>query len=198
MKIIKTQVVFDKISKKSRGNLDHAINDIQSSIKAVVWPIGSQKFTIFPGKHANGVKPIKKESMNYLDKNGWVLEKRMSLVDGMRPGPIDAVKEFADGKFFAMEWETGNISSSHRALNKMALAIFRKQLMGGVLVLPSQALYPYLTDRIGNIKEIEPYIPLFQTLPIEEGFLSIIVIEHDEESDQVSKIPKGTDGRALK
>ena len=40
-----------------------------------------------------------------------------------KPGKIDAVKNLPDGRYFAFEWETGNISSSHRALNKMAIGL---------------------------------------------------------------------------
>jgi hypothetical protein len=54
-----------------------------------------------------------------------------------------------------------------------------------------------LTDRIGNFDEIEPYIELWKSLNLNSGVLIIIVIEHDEESIEVKKIPKGTDGRAL-
>ncbi len=101
------------------------------------------------------------------------------------------------GKKIAIEWETGNISSTHRALNKMALGLVKNILSAGVLVLPSRELYRYLTDRIGNFDEIEPYIELWKSLNLNSGILIIIVIEHDEESIEVKKIPKGTDGRAL-
>ncbi|MHB8394398.1 MAG: PDDEXK family nuclease [Candidatus Dormibacteria bacterium] len=97
---------------------------------------------------------------------------------------------------FVAEWETGNISSSHRALNKMALAMLEKRLSGGVLVLPTRALYRYLTDRIGNYEEIEPYFRVWASLPIDSGFLAVIGVEHDRTSQQVGRIPKGTDGRA--
>lgn len=57
---------------------------------------------------------------------------------------------------------------------------------------------PYLTDRIGNIGELEPYFPLWRNLTGISGALRIIVIEHDETSFDVPRIPKGTDGRAKK
>ncbi|MFS3941671.1 hypothetical protein ACL9SS_09830 [Bacillus subtilis] len=41
-----------------------------------------------------------------------------------RPGPIHAVKILNNDKdIFAGEWETGNIASSHRALNKITTGI---------------------------------------------------------------------------
>lgn len=97
---------------------------------------------------------------------------------------------------FVTEWETGNISSSHRSVNKMALAMLKKRLSGGVLVLPTRPLYRFLTDRIGNYEEIEPYFDLWRALPIESGFLLVIGVEHDKTSETVDRIPKGTDGRA--
>lgn len=97
-----------------------------------------------------------------------------------------------------MEWETGNISSSHRALNKMALGLLQGTLLAGVLIVPSRDLYRYLTDRIGSISEIEPYFPLYRSIPCREGILTVMVIEHDGFRAGVGRIPKGTDGRALR
>jgi hypothetical protein len=96
-----------------------------------------------------------------------------------------------------MEWETGNISSSHRALNKMALGLLKEVITAGVLVVPSRLLYPYLTDRIGNFAELVPYLDLWKSIPCKTGVLEIVVIEHDATSIQVPRIPKGTSGRAL-
>ncbi|WP_232397940.1 hypothetical protein [Leptospira kirschneri] len=66
-----------------------------------------------------------------------------------------------------------------------------------MLVLPSRELYKFLTDRIGNFDEIEPYSDLWKALKLDTGILIIIVIQQDGESFDVPKIPKGTDGRAL-
>jgi hypothetical protein len=65
------------------------------------------------------------------------------------------------------------------------------------LVIPSRKLYPYLTDRIGNYEELEPYFDVWRSVLIRDGLLAIFVIEHDQEDNNVPKIPKGTDGRAL-
>ncbi len=54
----------------------------------------------------------------------------------------------------------------------------------------------YLTDRIGNYKELEPYLKLWKSVPCQSGVLEIVVIEQDAESYDVQKIPKGTAGRA--
>ena len=71
-------------------------------------------------------------------------------------------------------------------------------LIGGVLILPTRTMYHYLTDRVGNIAEVEPYFPLWRAVPITAGLLAVIVIEHDAVSRDVPRIPKGTDGRALR
>jgi len=97
-----------------------------------------------------------------------------------------------------LEWETGNISSTHRTLNKLALGMLKETIIGGVLILPTRSMYKYLTDRIGNYTEIEPYFDLWRSLQIRNGILMVIAIEHDSLDHTVPLIPKGTDGRALR
>jgi hypothetical protein len=79
----------------------------------------------------------------------------------------------------------------------MCLGLLKGALIAGVLILPSRALYRFLTDRIGNWDELVPYLDLWRSVPAKSGVLEIIVIEHDETSTSVPRIPKGTDGRAL-
>jgi len=55
----------------------------------------------------------------------------------------------------------------------------------------------YLTDRVGNYAELEPYLDLWRAVRCDNGVLEIVVIEHDDVSYDVPRIPKGTDGRAL-
>ncbi len=82
-------------------------------------------------------------------------------------------------------------------MNKMALALKQGRIAGGVLVLPGRALYRYLTDRIGNYEELAPYFSLYTDLDVDQGYLGVIVVEHDSVSSDVPKIRKGKDGRAL-
>jgi hypothetical protein len=96
------------------------------------------------------------------------------------------------------EWETGNISSSHRAVNKIVHAILDGGLLGGFLVVPSQAMRAYLTDRIGNVTELRGYFPIWKRLNFEKGTLRIVAVEFDELSMDVPIIPKGKDGMAPK
>lgn len=54
-----------------------------------------------------------------------------------------------------------------------------------------------VTDRIGNLREIEPYFRMWREIRVDEGVLAVIEIEHDS-SKNVLRISKGTDGRALR
>jgi hypothetical protein len=134
---------------------------LHTAIRAVDWPPGSGKFTIYPesGKkrgEGNGVKPIKDGLMKVLQAQGWKLEEPLRIAVATQPGDLDAVLYTPYGPI-AVEWETGNISSSHRALNKMALGLLKKVLAIGSLVVPSREMYKYLTDRVGNFPELVPY-----------------------------------------
>lgn len=107
-----------------------------------------------------------------------------------------------DGQFTtAVEWETGNISSSHRSLNKLCLALMGGLIDAGVLIVPSFMLYPHLTDRIGNVRELQPYFYFwnrFGTL-VDHGLLSVVEVEHDElwrSTDLREFVPMGTDGNS--
>ncbi len=181
-------------------------DDVRAAIVAVRWPPNGPDFTIFPesGKkrgEGNGVKPIKDGFVAKLFDLGWRMQKTADRDDrsGLRPGAFDARLDLTEEGFkpFVIEWETGNISSSHRAVNKMALGIVQGWLSGGLLVLSSRRLAVYLTDRVGNFQELEPYFPLWRSLHADNAFLGVIEVEHDATSMKVPRITKGTDGRAL-
>jgi hypothetical protein len=177
--------------------------ELHQGIEAVVWPPGHQRFTINPERKGNGVKPIKEGFVTVLREFGWEIEQKFPPAEGETttklPGKLDAMLDLSEQSLapFAVEWETGNIASSHRAMNKMALALKQRRIVGGILVLPSRALYQYLTDRIGNYEELEPYFSLYTDLEVDYGYLGVIVVEHDAISNDVPRIRKGTDGRAL-
>lgn len=172
-----------------------AISDLRQAIAKVVWPIGNDIFVINPKKFGNGVKPIKSEFINFLKSKNWQVEVSVKLIDQLGAGPLDALLVTEGGKI-AVEWETGNISSSHRALNKMALAILQENIIGGFLIIPIRNLAKYLTDRIGNYEEIEPYFQLWQNIGIKKGVLGIIGVDYDSINDEVPLIPKGKDGNS--
>lgn len=201
MKIVRVETLVSR-GRYAASKDWHATRDaLHQAVRRVSWPPGSDKFTICPesGKKrgkGNGVKPIKGGLMVALARGGWKLEEPLDLATLKRPGKLDAVFYSAHGPV-AVEWETGNISSSHRALNKMALGLLKGKLAAGVLIVPSRRLYKYLTDRVGNIDEIDPYLDLWRSIPYAEGVLEVVVVEQDGESLDVPRISKGTDGRAL-
>lgn len=186
--------------------------DVQAAIAAVTWPVGAADFTIYPesGKKSgkgNGVRPIKEGFTRELVMRGWTLEHRApksptakASVKGALPGAFDCHLDFDDGVTapFVVEWETGNISSSHRAINRMALGILRGYVGGGLLVVPTARLSRFLTDRVGNERELAPYHDLWRNWRFQgDAYFGIVAVEHDAESWDVPQIPKGTDGRAL-
>ena len=118
-------------------------------------------------------------------------------LEGMRAKPLDAFKKFETLRV-GFEWETGNISSSFRALMKLIKGLVEDELDFGVHVVPSRAFYNYLTDRVGNIREIEPYLNVFSRIRVPAGkSLLILVVEHDLEDIKAKLIPKGLDGMSI-
>ena len=201
MKIVKTEHLIDAGTFSQSHDWKEIESHISQAIKSTEWPLGSGSFTIRreSGKkrgQGSGVKPIKQAFMQRLKSLGWHLETKVDIATVSRPGPMDATY-MVNNRLFCVEWETGNISSSHRSVNKMALGIQKKVLIGGALILPTREMYQYLTDRVGNFRELSPYFPLWESLAVDEGLLLVIAIEHDAVSDNVPRIKKGTDGRAL-
>jgi hypothetical protein len=174
----------------------------------------------------NGVLPIKRQFFEGMANAEWKTEQRVSLNSYLKKnrevqplitypdltpltedlntsvGDFDFTYETGSGFRTVVEWETGNISSSHRSLNKMCLALMGDLADAGVLIVPSRALYPHLTDRIGNWKELCPYLTFWQSAGnnpmMRKGLLSINVVEHDEivRDDSIPYIKQGIDGRS--
>ena len=115
-------------------------------------------------------------------------------------GDFDFYSESANGQRCVIEWETGNISSSHRSMNKLCLVMLAGLIDIGVVILPSQQLYRNLTDRIGNWEELSPYLALWHHVghSVKRGLLAVTVVEHDEVTDDpaVPFISQGADGRS--
>jgi hypothetical protein len=83
----------------------------------------------------------------------------------------------------------------------MCLALTGDLGDAAVLVVPSSMLYVHLTDRIGNVKELEPYFYFWNMFArlVKKGLLAIVVVEHDgliESTDLRDFIPTGDDGNA--
>lgn len=195
MKIIEEKYFISTGSFYESEVFNSLIKEVKHGIGLVTWPKESSSFAINPTFKGNGVKPIKDQFIEYLASMGWLKEQRISIVDGINVGPIDVIKKTELG-MFAVEWETGNISSSHRALNKLAVGIIENHIVGGILILPVKNLAKYLTDRIGNYEEISPYFIMYQNLKIDNGLLGIISVDYDILSESSPLIPKGQDGNA--
>ena len=128
---------------------------------------------------------------------GWAAGDKFPLVmpkEFAQFGPIDATRNLAsyDELPFAVEWETGNISSSHRSVNKMVRGLQAGVLSGAVLIVPTPDFAYFLTERIGNIRELLPYVHMWRSVAIARGYLSILTIEHDYAAEDVPKIFKLT------
>ncbi len=202
MKIVEIKYIVSKGDFVNSLEFTNILEEIKVAVTKIRWPEDADGFYLNPktkGKgrgQGNGVKPIKSACVAYLKTLNWQDEFKVRNKGVAGTGPLDVVKN-TDHGIFALEWETGNISSSHRALNKMALGLLRDELIGGILILPSNQLYPYLTDRVGNYREIIPYLQLWESIPYKQGLLAIIVVEQDGLKDDAPRIEKGTDGRAL-
>lgn len=172
----------------------------------------------------NGVNPIKAQFLERMAAAGWKEERPLSLLSYFEKtrklapiithphgvnlsealhssvGDFDFWYQTPSGCRSVIEWETGNISSSHRSINKLCLALMAGLIDCGVLVVPSDKLYPHLTDRIGNWKELSPYLAFWQTFGqvVTKGLLAITVVEHDElvTDDSIPYLTASNDGRS--
>ena len=196
MKIVNEVFFINKGDFARSDEFNQILLEVRTAIKSVTWP-NSDYFVINPIRRENGVVPIKLNFVKTLVSFGWMAEKRMSFAEGMNPGPVDLIKKTSFGSF-AVEWETGNISSSHRALNKIAVGIIQDAIAGGILILPVKNLAMYLTDRVGNFEEIKPYFSLYENVIVDSGVMGAIAIDYDDISDRSPIIPKGRDGHAKK
>lgn len=200
MKIVAIHTIHACGSYAHSAHWKRTRKQIRGAVKKCEWPAGSGSFTIYPqsGKkrgEGNGVKPIRACFIKDLRSRGWKIEGKAKNAVNQALGDFDAVLPGPEGPI-VVEWETGNISSSHRSMNKLTMLVADGVISAGVLVVPSRKLYVYLTDRIGNIRELEPYFRLWKSVPCRSGVVEIIVVEHDAESFSVPRIPKGTEGRA--
>lgn len=198
MKIKSIVSIIDKGNFSRSNTYKRLEKDVIEGIMSIENPPGTGKFILYNEPKRNGVKPIKNAFISKLNNLGWTDEKKV-IDPAIKKRRIDSSIEIYTGRYFGVEWETGNISSSHRAINRLLLGMLEDVLIGGFLVLPSRDMYKYLTDRIGNFKELSPYIKLWKELnnTFQNNVLKIIEIEHDGVSKKVPPFKKGTDGRSM-
>jgi len=203
MKIIHVEYLIQIGSFGDSDTWKETFSEIKSAIECIEWPKGAGGFYFQEGStgrsrnEGNGVTPIKEAFCHKLEGLGWERERQVDIATLRQPGRIDVIKRLPDGGLCAVEWETGNISSSHRSANKMALGLLNKVLTSGIIILPTRKMYRFLTDRIGNYEELSPYFSMWKALPIKNGVLAVVAIEHDGVRPDSPRIPKGTDGRAI-
>jgi len=182
-----------------------------------------------PIRLRNGVKPLRTLFRTIMQSHGWSCEYALSMAPyfektrlartkldilhypssklalGLKEtvGDFDFWDRTNAGFRTIIEWETGNISSSHRSLNKMCLALMGGVADAAVLIVPSWYLYPHLTDRIGNVRELEPYFYFWSQAGklVKRGLLAVVEVEHDElfkSTDERDFLTLGAEGNSLK
>lgn len=228
MKWLRTMVLFDKGGVISSTDWRTLHESYVRAISSIEHPLGSGSLTLrrkqqLPNKQwkRNGVRYLRNEFLAYMrDHERWRAESDVALPrDREQPplllypsleeyrepitsdfGGFDFMATAVNGTRVAIEWETGNISSSHRSMNKLAIALGSGIVEVGVLIVPSRALYEHLTDRIGNIGELSGYLAMWESLKstAERGLLAITVVEHDHltDSEDIEYLSVGGDGRA--
>lgn len=229
MRLLRTLIIFDQGGIAHSSGWHQVYASLDRAINRIDFPEGSGSLTLrrksrIPGTfqlQRNGVVYLKSRFVKeMIGSEGWIPEAQFDIEDlvlspylrlypGLVPyqeavtskfGNFDFMIETQSGLRVAIEWETGNISSSHRSMNKLVTALAAGKICAGVLVLPSRALYEHLTDRIGNIGELSPYLAMWSNLSssIVRGLLAIMVVEQDELTDDpgLPFLPTGNDGRA--
>ncbi|WP_291478339.1 hypothetical protein [Acidovorax sp.] len=228
MKWLRTMVLFDKGGVISSADWQTVHSSYVQAIESIDHPVGSGTLTLrekvkLPGGQwqRNGVGYLRTRFLHSMrDVQGWRAEGSVDLPRDREQPPIqlypslesyrepitsdfggfDFMTTAAGGTRIAIEWETGNISSSHRSMNKLAIALSSGIIEIGVLILPSRALYEHLTDRIGNIGELSGYLSMWEGLKavVTRGLLAITVVEHDAltRNADLPYLVVGGDGRA--
>jgi hypothetical protein len=230
MKWLRTIIVFDKGNVVAELDWTAVHGSYVRSIEAIKHPANSEKFTLRRKLHLpngqwkrNGVGYMRSSFLRQMvDVEKWHREAAVELRrDRIQPtlrlypkgdayqepitsdfGGFDFQTVTKEGLRVVIEWETGNISSSHRSMNKLAIALASGVIQVGVLIVPSRACYDQLTDRIGNIGELSGYLELWEAAKaaVKRGLLAISVVEHDAITDDqsVPYLKVGDDGRAKK
>lgn len=154
----------------------------------------SGSFTInSSSKNCNGVVPVKEGIYERLEAHyEWFREKPLPYFeDAQKGGPIDVYKEFGDPRNpfnVGLEFETGNISSAHRSMNKLCMGIKHGDLQMAFLIMPIKRLAYYLTDRVSNYEELAPYFSLLEYPLVIFGF------DADHYDPNAPLLAKGRDG----
>jgi hypothetical protein len=224
MQIDREVTIVDQGDFSQTDKWAEAREQAMDAVREVDWPPGTGSFTIYPEREANGVnpataifehnidnKPLWKETgrthFKSLLREIGMLDDAVAMLGDYMDDPeafvnsswFDAMAELEiDGErhIVVFEWETGNISSSHRSLNRIMVGFLSGIISAGIVGLPTRKLYQYSTDRIGNFQELYPYFMIYEALNtrVENGVFEVVAFEQDAESTDVPRIPKGSDG----
>ena len=227
---LRTLILFDKGDLLSSADWHSIHSSYVRSIRSIEHPIGSGSFTIRQKKRKrpgskqwfrNGVRYLQEHFLDHVQNvEGWQAEGAADLGLGNQPpirlfpcgtlypidiaifGDFDMVTTAPNGTRVAIEWETGNVSSSHRSMNKLVLALEAGSVSVGVLIVPGRILYKHLTDRVGNFEELSGYMRMWQSFgaTVRRGLLAVSVVEHDHLTDNpaIPYLPSGEDGNAAR
>jgi Restriction endonuclease BamHI len=229
MKWLRTLIIFDQGNVINSTDWAKVHTSFVNSIKSIDNPAGSGRLKLKRKTRVNGkwkrngvgylrsrflehmvtTEKWRSEGIVDLAKTRAQVNTRLypSLEDYEEPitskfGGFDFATTGPNGTKIAIEWETGNISSSHRSLNKLSIALSSGILQVGVLVIPSRLLYEHLTDRIGNVGELAGYLAFWESVrvTVPRGLLAVTVVEHDELTDDPTfpYLAVGKDGNADK
>lgn len=229
MKWLKTMLLFNCGEVAQTADWKRVHESLVRAITGIDFPRGSGTLTLRRKTRIEKSSQWRRNGVGYLrtrflqgmvEVEGWQqeaqvgiehlqLQPELLLYPGFSPhkenitsgfGDFDFMTETPSGLHIAIEWETGNISSSHRSVNKLTIALAAGRIQAGVLILPSRALYEHLTDRIGNIGELSPYLTMWSQLSpmVKKGVLAITVVEQDALTDDkiFPYLTTGNDGRA--
>jgi len=227
MKWLRTIILFDKGNIIGAEDWGKVHESYVRAITSIDHPRGTGRLVLRKKERSgkdwkrNGVKYLRGRFLDHMTgTEGWKSEGKVDVAGDHVPpvlkefpsqapyqepitskfGGFDFVTKGKDGIRVAIEWETGNISSSHRSMNKLAIALNNGVIDVGVLIVPSRALYDHLTDRVGNIHELSGYLEMWHGLgaAIPRGLLAITVVEHDElvVDNTIPFLATGNDGMA--
>ncbi len=228
MRWLRTIVVFDNGNVVGQADWEAVHSSYVRSIESIDHPHGTGTLTLrrkirLPNGQwrRNGVGYLRTCFLEHMvNTEGWQRESNVDLGRNREQpklslypsgesyiepitsdfGGFDFLTLTPAGLRVAIEWETGNISSSHRSMNKLSIALASGIVQAGVLIVPSRACYEHLTDRIGNISELSGYLELWEPARtgVDRGLLAISVVEHDALTDDeaIPYLPMGKDGLA--
>lgn len=225
MQIKEERIIVNQGDFYESDQWQEAREQAMEAVRAVDWPPGTGEFTVYPEKEANGVNPATAMFEHNIDQKPlWeetgrnhfksLLKERDMLDDAVEQlgEYMDDPEAFVSSSWFdamaviedddgekhiiVFEWETGNISSSHRSLNRIMVGFLSGIITAGIIGLPTRELYQYSTDRIGNFQELYPYFMIYEALNtrVQNGVFEVVAFEQDGVSYDVPRIPKGSDG----